>query len=189
MTDDDPAKSPSTVSKANQQQTQHQSSPSKIGDQRNSSSDPKASNGNRDYDQAILNYLPKRRDRLERWTARWAPLVTFFNLSIIVFTAFLVLITNRQADISDKQRRDGEAVQRAFVFLDNIYEVPVINTQTNKVGEYRFYPRWKNSGVTPTRHMIGHVNVRSFHTPLSKGYDYPDKGCEDPNSVGAASRG
>lgn len=99
----------------------------------------------------------------EVWTA----------LATIVLAAFSVLLWR----VDDRLAKDNEAIQRAFVFLDGVTQVRVIDQQKHSVNEYRLYLRWKNNGSTPTRHMTGHANIGSFDAPLPDTFDYFDKGC------------
>jgi hypothetical protein len=142
---------------ADQQQTENQNpSPTKIDHERKASCNCETTDA--ETEKKIIDYLPNRRDRIVRWTIRWAPLVTFFNLSLIAFTAMLVYVSNKQANIYDRQTRDNEAIQRAFVVFDGFTPIQVVDRTTKKVALWGFTPVWENSGTTPTQGMVSHVN-------------------------------
>jgi hypothetical protein len=126
--------------------------PPKVSNEGDSGRDSEAEKRDADAAKKIAYYLPNRRDRLITWTTKWSPLVTFFNLSLIVFTFFLVTITNKQADISDRQTRDNEAIQRAFVNFDKVTSYK--NVQDGALIGYSFAVDVSNSGTTPATNVF-----------------------------------
>jgi hypothetical protein len=162
----------------NKQAESESASPSEVDDKRDSSGDSEAAKRDTEAAKQIAYYLPNRRDRLVTWATKWAPVVTFFNLSLILFTFLLVKITNKQADISDRQTRDNEAVQRAFVISRGTVSMTAQQAADNTITGVSLYLPWENSGTTPTENMIQHANWCAIYNSLPKGYWFPDLGVQ-----------
>lgn len=104
-------------------------------------------------------------------------LLTLAGIVGIIVAICTVRSINEQVRLmqtsNEISRANLVSVQRAFVFMKNI---EVGRAVINGIVEWRFSPRWQNSGTTPTKELRLHVNWWSQPTPLPKGYDFPDIG-------------
>ena len=94
------------------------------------------------------------------WFGLW---VLFITLG---FTALAAVAAAVQAWLS---RLGLVHTQRAFVFLKEFEAFPFPDRPLIKV-----MPKWENSGQTPTRRMVNHVNWRFFEGDIPSDYDFPD---------------
>lgn len=95
------------------------------------------------------------------------------DLALVAFTFLLFICTGILAWIAYRQYRTTVSSQRAFVFVDNIvYPNPV---DINFINDFwRINVIWKNSGLTPTKNLMGNINWRSFKNKIFNDFDFPD---------------
>jgi hypothetical protein len=86
-----------------------------------------------------------------------------------VFAALQWKAIRAQSEISKQQLEETE---RAFIFADVITVVWMPDRNRPDVYNWRFRPRWQNTGGTPTKGLIMHVECMVRDDPLQLGYDF-----------------
>jgi hypothetical protein len=115
----------------------------------------------------------KGKKNMHQWSV-WASANTSVLVSIAaaVFSFGSCYGSNQSASIA---REALTSVQRAFVSLKTIESVGVPNAQ-GQIIEWRFFPRWENSGNTQTRTMRLQANAAWPIEPLPDDFDFHDAG-------------
>jgi hypothetical protein len=98
-------------------------------------------------------------------------LLSFFTLGLFIYTARLWKATG---ELVQESRSSLQSTQRAFVFI-KILEV--LNLPDTK--KLIIIPQWENSGDTPTKNMLNHVNWALFEKDLPTDFDFPDLAGEE----------
>lgn len=112
--------------------------------------------------------VARRFRALVTWLDKYNGAVTgIATVFIATFTIVLAVYAGDQKDVHKQQIKDSEATNRAFVFID-LFE-------TDHVGPTLYVqPRWKNSGITPTRTMTMWTNWKWFPGKLPANFTFPD---------------
>jgi hypothetical protein len=92
----------------------------------------------------------------------WAAIFT----ALLAYFSYLLYQVSRTAD--ETQR----AIQRAFVYPAPVTVVRIFNPTSHRIDSMQFIFGWRNSGVTPTKHMSSHVSWQQG--PLPRTFNYPD---------------
>lgn len=105
-------------------------------------------------------------------------LLAFFTLGLFIYTARLWRATGQ---LVQESRNSLESTQRAFVFIKT-FEVRNIPDPKKLI----ILPQWENSGDTPTKNMLNHVNWAYFEHDLPDDFDFPDFSGEErtPTLIG-----
>lgn len=111
-----------------------------------------------------------------------------FNGILAVTTVILVISAIYQSCVLKEQsvamlesnsinREALVSVQRAFVTATNQHHIDRLTNPSGKqVLSYRFMINWENSGVTPTRDAVHHVNWQAMLEALPKDFKFTDLG-------------
>jgi hypothetical protein len=108
--------------------------------------------------------------------------IACFTLTLKQATTRLWRASERQADLVRDAMIAGE---RAFVFcvgLTAFYDAPA--DPRRPIHNWRFRPRWENSGDTPTKNMTMHTQCVLLDAPLAAGFDF--NYVPGPNEIGTA---
>lgn len=106
----------------------------------------------------------------------WILAVSTIGLS--VYTAMLWKATGQ---LVQESRGSLLSTQRAFVFI-KAFEVHKIDDPKKLV----IIPQWENSGGTPTKNMLNHVNWKLFDKDIPDDFGFPDFSGEEgtPTLIG-----
>lgn len=169
-----PSKSKTLIGANNQQETNERSAPAKIKNHGKPESHSSTASQQSNSDKAIRYYLPSRRDRIIAWAVRWVPVITYFNVFLVIFSYLLVKVSYKQADIADRQTRDNEMTQRAFVFVRGPFALDYNSNQAGQLIDYTVEPNWENSGITPASDVRLNTTLLSRVGLLPDDFSFPD---------------
>lgn len=102
----------------------------------------------------------------EWWAVYITSALAIITLALAIYTGLLWSSTKKL--VSDSQTA-LISTQRAFIFI-KLFELNQIEN-TLKV---TVVPVWENSGDTPTKNMISHVNGKWFDSVLDEDFTFPD---------------
>ncbi|MHB8069757.1 MAG: hypothetical protein ACYDIC_17835 [Desulfobaccales bacterium] len=94
---------------------------------------------------------------------------------------------NRSAQLAEDAMISG---QRAFMFINNVIPIKTNTSLDNgRSINWKITLEWKNTGNTPTKHMLCHANFNYFPEGIPDDYDYPDLMQEKPRKVIVGPKG
>ncbi len=90
------------------------------------------------------------------------------NTLLALFTGLLTFFTYLLWHVAQKQSKDANSTNRAFIFFKRF--------ETHQLQDvWRLIPEWENCGTTPTKKMIYHINWKIFETEeLNDSYHFPN---------------
>jgi hypothetical protein len=125
----------------------------------------------------ITEQTANKRAHIEKkWLDRTKVLLEFLTLAAVIGYACEAHKQSGHMIESNKINREGlESVQRAFVaFSFEINSGYVIDPKTKKVAQWNFSVPVKNSGTTPTRNMVMHLEAYPSRDELPDTFPFPD---------------
>jgi len=124
-------------------------------------------------------------ERENKSTQKWYERPSVTDWGILCVTLLYTLISIGLLNATRKQSRaTREALitdKRAFMYADGILSVWESDSTTGFYN-WRFRPRWRNAGETPTRDAIMYVQCEIRDQPLPARFDFP----VDENAIGKA---
>jgi hypothetical protein len=97
--------------------------------------------------------------------------IGFFTLVLGVATVYLWDAGERQLAQS---RESMQRQLRAYVTVENAKIEPIPASDMDGIARARISVSLKNSGATPTRHMVACTSWKLFDQEIPEGYDFPD---------------
>jgi len=102
--------------------------------------------------------------------AEWQNWINSWGLGGLIATFVATGIAAVAAAFQARLTRLGLIhTQRAFVFIKEIDTFSFPDRPLMKI-----MPKWENSGQTPTKRMVNHVNWKFFEGDIPADYDFPD---------------
>jgi hypothetical protein len=99
------------------------------------------------------------------------------TVGLFVAACAQILVYHQQRRIMARQNDISVATQRAFVFIEEFKYFrlhDLINEQ--RIVQWRFVPRWANSGSTIARKMRMFASWQPFVPDIPTTFDFPDVG-------------
>ncbi|MBI1776056.1 MAG: hypothetical protein HYR63_11985 [Proteobacteria bacterium] len=144
--------------------------------------------GSRTQEQEPQNYRERFVALVERYekviTAGSTFVIAAFTAALVFATIALFISSERVAavgrDSADAARRAADTAERALIagqraFISASF-VPIanLNPETGEITNWGFRTIWTNSGDTPTRLLINHINLQPRDDELPPDWDFPD---------------